>query len=117
MSHYVLMSIHPEHVSNILSGRKVFEYRRIIPNKKITHLVIYCTSPVKKVVAVAEVLDCLVGSPSRVWEKTSYGSGITRQFFRDYFSGRKSASAFLLGNVFEMKQPIDLDCLTGKKVP
>ncbi len=117
MSQYALVSIHPEHISNILTGSKVFEYRKVFPSKKVSHLVFYCTAPVKKVVAVAEVLDCLVGSPTWIWARTAYGSGISRRFFRDYFSGRRSASAFVLGNVYEMTTPIELDELTGQKVP
>jgi len=117
MSQHALISIHPEHVSSILSGRKVFEYRKIIPNKKVSHLVLYCTAPVKKVVAIVEVADCLVGSPSHIWTKTAYGSGISRKYFRDYFSGKKSATAFMLGNVFSIEPPIDLGELTGQKSP
>ncbi|TLS68127.1 hypothetical protein FEF65_03785 [Mariprofundus erugo] len=117
MSRYALISIHPEHVSNILAGNKVFEFRKVIPSKDVSHLVLYCTAPVKKIVAVAEVVDCLVGAPSRIWTQTSYGSGISRQFFRDYFSGQRSASAFVLGNVYEMTTPMELSELTGQKVP
>lgn len=117
MSRFALISIHPEHVSNILSGNKVFEYRKVIPNREVTHLALYCTAPVKKLVAVAEILDCLVGSPSRIWSQTAYGGGISRRFFREYFAGQRSASAFVLGNVFEMTKPIDLGRLTGKKTP
>jgi len=117
MSQFAIISIHPEHVSNILSGRKVFEYRKVIPNKKVSHLVLYCTAPVKKVVAIVEVVDCLIGSPSHIWDKTSYGSGISRKYFRDYFSGKKSATAFMLGNVFSIDPPIGLGELTGEKSP
>lgn len=117
MSRFALVSIHPEHVSNILAGNKVFEYRKVVPSKDISHLALYCTAPVKKIIAVAEVVDCLVGSPTRIWAQTAYGSGISRQFFRDYFSGQRSASAFVLGKVYKMTTPIELGELTGQKTP
>ncbi|MDX8406224.1 MAG: AAA family ATPase [Mariprofundus sp.] len=117
MSRYALVSIHSEHVSNILAGNKVFEYRKVIPSKDVSHLVLYCTAPVKKIVAVVEVVGCLVGAPSRIWTQTAYGSGISRQFFRDYFSGRRSASAFVLGNVYALTMPMELRELTGQKTP
>jgi len=117
MSRYALVSIHSEHVSNILTGNKVFEYRKVIPSKDVSHLVLYCTAPVKKIVAVVEVVDCLVGAPSRIWTQTAYGSGISRQFFREYFSGQRSASAFVLGNVYALTTPMELSELTGQKTP
>lgn len=117
MCRCALLSIHSKHVSNILAGNKVFEYRKVIPSMDVSHLALYCTAPVKKIVAVVEVVDCLVGSPTRVWSQTSYGSGISRQFFRDYFSGQHNASAFVLGNVYEMKTPIELSELSGQKTP
>lgn len=117
MDRTVLISIRPQHVSNILSGKKVFEYRKVIPSKVVNCLVLYCTAPVKKIVAVSEVMDCLTGSPSGLWNQTIYGSGIKRQFFRDYFSGHRSASAFMLGNVYKMEKLVDLNELTGPKTP
>ena len=63
MKQAVLISIHPEHVDNIMSGEKVFEYRKILPRRDISFLVLYCTAPVKKIIAVAEVLGCVKGSP------------------------------------------------------
>lgn len=117
MSGFALVSIHPAHASNILSGKKVFEYRKVVPNKDVSHLALYCTAPVKNIIAVVEVTDCIIDSPTRVWSKTAYGSGIPRQYFRDYFAGRRSASAFVLGNVYDTLTPIDLRELTGQKSP
>ena len=117
MRNAVLVSIHPEHLANVLSGKKVFEYRKVIPSQKISHLVLYCTAPVNKVVAVAEVVDLLKGSPSRIWNETAYGAGITRRFYREYFSGQKSACSFALGSVFELSEPLCLSQFSSCKVP
>jgi len=59
----------------------------------------------------------LNGSPTQVWGATAYGSGITRQFFREYFSGKRSASAFSLGRVYELSKPLELSALSGIKAP
>lgn len=117
MSRAILISIHPEHITNILSGSKRFEYRRVMPTQDVSYLVLYCTAPVKKIVAVAEVLDCLVGSPSQIWTKTANGAGITRKFYRDYFSGQKKACSFVLGNVYKLSEPLGLTKLSSCKVP
>jgi predicted transcriptional regulator len=116
MSKAVLISIHSEHIAGILSGAKVFEYRKVMPTQDVSHLVLYCTAPTQRVVAVVEVVRCLVGSPSRIWTDTAFGSGITRRFYRDYFSGRKNAGAFELGNVYVLPSPLELSTLTSCKV-
>ncbi|TNJ36744.1 AAA family ATPase [Prosthecochloris vibrioformis] len=117
MSKAVLISIYYEHLAKILSGDKVFEYRKVMPSQGVSHLVFYCTHPVKKVVAVAEVAGRLDGPPSRIWSDTGYGAGITRKYYRDYFTGQKSASCFALGNVYELTKPLKLAALSSCKVP
>lgn len=117
MGRAILISIHPEHVANILSGTKVFEYRKIMPTQDISYLVLYCTAPVKRIIAVVEVIGCQVGPPSRVWADTGYGAGITRKFFRDYFSGKSSAGFITLGNVYKLLEPLKLEKLSSCKAP
>ena len=117
MKQAVLISIHPEHIDNIMSGKKVFEYRKILPKHDILFLVLYCTAPVKKITAVAEVLGRVVGSPAHVWNVTSFGSGIPRRIYHNYYSARQSASSFVLGNVYEITNPMNLSDLPGKKTP
>jgi predicted transcriptional regulator/adenylate kinase len=117
MGKAVLISIYPEHVASILGGRKIFEYRKVIPSKDVSYLVLYSTAPIMKIVAFVEVNGCIVGSPTRVWGATAFGSGITRQFFRKYFTGKRIASAFSLGRVFKLVQPMELSTLSGINSP
>lgn len=117
MGKMILLSIHPEHASNIISGEKIFEYRKVVPNKEVSYLALYSTSPVKRIVAVADVSDCVTGSPTKVWNTTSFGSAISQRFFREYFYGRRVASAFSIGKVYEIKEPLPLSRLSGIKAP
>jgi predicted transcriptional regulator/adenylate kinase len=117
MNRSALFSINPEHLANILTGKKVFEYRKVTPRHNISRIVFYCTAPVKKIVAVAEVVDRVIGSPTYVWNATSFASGVSRFYFRDYFSEHSKAIAYVLGNVYEMSTPMDLSDLTGHKLP
>lgn len=117
MRKMVLLSIHPEHASNIISGEKIFEYRRVIPKEDVSHIALYATSPIKKIIAVAEVTGCITGSPTKVWNSTSFGSGITHKYYKEYFEGRKSAGALSIGRVYEMKKPLPLLHLPGVNTP
>lgn len=98
----LLISIHPEYIDKILSGQKRFEFRRRIPSSEVTHLVIYATSPIQKIVAIAEIESILAESPNTLWEKTKYAAGISRQAFRRYFYGCELGYAFKIGRVFKM---------------
>ena len=43
----LLMSINPEHVANILAGKKKFEFRKTKCKEQIDSIVIYSTAPRK----------------------------------------------------------------------
>ena len=55
----LLMSINPEHVENILAGKKKYEFRKKKCKEQIDSIVIYSTAPVMKVVAEVEVKDII----------------------------------------------------------
>lgn len=42
----IVIAIRPEYVTKILDGSKTFEYRRALPTKKLSFMLIYETSPV-----------------------------------------------------------------------
>lgn len=104
----ILLSINEEHVENILKGTKLFEFRTRVAKKEVDKLIVYCTSPVKKVVAEVEVLGVLSGSPQEVWKITKNYSGITEDFFNEYFNGRDNAFAYKLGSVLKYEEPLEL---------
>ena len=104
----ILISINPEHVSNILNGSKRFEFRKIQCKKNVDKMVIYSTSPVMKVVAEVEIKDVLTDDPETVWEKTSEYAGLSKEFFNRYYEGRNTAVAFELGDVREFDEPREL---------
>lgn len=51
----ILLSIKPEYVYKILEGTKKYEFRKRIARKNSSYLLVYCTSPIKKVVAKVEI--------------------------------------------------------------
>lgn len=113
----LLMSINPEHVENILSGEKKYEFRKRKCKEQIDSIVIYSTAPVMKVVAEVEVKDIIEGTPQTVWKKTSNAAGINRQFFDKYFSGKDIAIAYVLGYVTQFDSPRSLSDYGVKAAP
>lgn len=104
----VLLSIKPEHVRNILSGKKIFEFRRkVFGRKDIKTVVIYCTMPVGRIVGEFEISEIIESTPNDLWAFTSAGSGISKEYFDDYFSNRTKAFAIKIGRVQSYEQPVD----------
>jgi len=101
----LLLSINPEHVENILSGKKQFEFRKTRCRADVDTIVIYSTSPVMQVVAEAIVEEIIVGSVLEVWSIAKEYAGVSFNFYRKYYKGRKTAVAYKLGVVTPFSQP------------
>ena len=88
MKRKILISINPEHVENIINGSKKFEYRKIAAKQDISSIVIYETTPVKRIVAEAEIIDVLILSPDELWKQTKQASGISKKIAYAYKLGK-----------------------------
>lgn len=95
----ILMSIKPVYVEKILSGEKCYEYRKTIPKKGISKIIIYSTSPIKKVVGEVSVKNILILEKEELWNKTKDKSGINKDFYNSYFKNKNIAVAYELGEI------------------
>lgn len=113
----ILISINPEHVAKILSGEKKFEYRTKAAKRDVDSLIIYETTPVKRVVAEAKIIEVIELPPEELWNETQHQSGISKAFFDKYFQGRKVAYAYRLGEVKAYDDPRELSFYGIKSAP
>lgn len=93
----IVLPIKAEYAKGILFGDKLFEYRRRMPKRPISQIVIYETAPMSRVVGTVDVCGVLEAEPGELYERTSYGAGISRADYDEYFRGAKKAYAFELG--------------------
>lgn len=106
---FALISIHPEHVERILSGEKVLEFRRVWAKKPVDGIVIYCTSPVKRIVAVAKIKETHFVSVKELRRlNKTIGGGVNNSVLDSYFSGLTHGYALQLDSVRTPKVPIEL---------
>lgn len=105
MKKKILISINPEHVENIINGTKKYEYRKLAAKQDISSIIIYETTPVKRIVAEAEIIDVLMLPPEELWRETKDASGISKEFFDEYFNGRDVAYAYKLGEIKVYDEP------------
>ena len=117
MNRKIVISINPEYVKKIISGEKKYEYRRKAAKQNIEKIIIYETTPIKKIVAEAEISDVLKMTPEKLWRETHKESGITKKFFNRYFKGRDLAYAYKLGKITVYDSPVDLSELGIKNAP
>ena len=105
MKRKILISINPEHVENIINGTKKYEYRRVAAKQDISSIIIYETFPIKRIVAEAEIEDILMLSKEELWNVTKDKSGISKEFYDEYFKEKEIAYAYKLGKVTVYEEP------------
>ena len=105
----ILMPIKPIYVNEILNGNKKYEYRKIKAKKdNIDKMIIYATSPIKKVVGEATIINILEDTPENIWKKTQKYSGIEKKFYNSYYKNKNIAIAYQLENIIKYDKPLDL---------
>lgn len=104
-----LLSIKPEFVKEIIEGRKKFEYRKkVFRRNDISSVVVYATKPYGKVVGEFEIGNILEDSLDKLWDETKLLSGISEDFFYDYFQDRESGFAIQIKDFKEYDVHLEL---------
>lgn len=90
----VVLSIKPEYAFKIFEGTKKFEFRKaIFKNKNVKSVIVYASSPVQKVIGEFEIGEILNDDLDTLWNRTKKHSGITEDFFYEYFSEKEKGFA------------------------
>jgi len=112
-----LMAINPEFADRILAGTKRVEFRRTIPKRQVSHILIYSTAPFKVVVGYFEVTGIDIGAPADIWKRFGQNSGISAEGFWSYYRGSEKAVAIKVGRVVSFKSPLPLGKLSPNLSP
>ena len=111
----ILLSIKPEFVEKIFSGKKKFEYRKVLfSDRRVRTVLVYSTMPVGRIVGEFQIKTIHQDDPSKLWSMTKEFAGVDGVFFQDYFSGRNSGFAIEIGEVIQYDIPIDPKVLFEK---
>ncbi len=105
----LLLSIKPKYVEKIFSGKKRFEYRKIIFKRRdLEAIVIYATKPIGKIVGEMRIRKIHQDTPENIWNKTKNFSGIEKDDFFKYFRDKNIAYAIEFENVIKYNNPISI---------
>ena len=113
----ILISMHPEFITQINLGLKKFEYRKTLPKLSVNTVYIYGTRPLSRVVAKFEVKRVISDNLISLWEKTNYNSGITKERFFQYFGEHNNGYAIEIVNFRLLPHPLQIEEFCGKKHP
>ena len=96
----VILSIKPEFANKIFNGTKKFEFRRtLFKNKEIKMIIVYASAPISKVIGEFESDRIFHEELELLWNQTSKFSGITEDYYMQYFNGKEN------GYAIEVKNP------------
>lgn len=104
----ILLSLKPVYANAILSGKKRYEFRRVIfKNPRVKRAYIYVTLPVGKIVGSFIIGKILVDTPKKIWQKCRKYAGITSKAFFEYYKNCERAFAIEIQNVQNFLKPVD----------
>jgi len=105
----VLLSIKPEFALAIFTGKKKYEFRRVIfKNTNINKVYVYASRPIGCVIGEFEIETILTSDPESLWKKTQAAAGITKEYFDKYFNGRDVAHALKVNATRHYETPMTL---------
>lgn len=102
----VVLSIKPEFANKIFDGSKKYEFRKaIFKNDKIKTVVVYASSPVQQVIGEFEIERIINHDIETLWELTHQHSGITEDYFYQYFADKEIGYAIKIKKTKRYKKP------------
>ncbi|MEE3999917.1 hypothetical protein V1T75_06165 [Tenacibaculum sp. FZY0031] len=102
----VVLSIKPEFAFKIFDGTKRFEFRKAIFKKdNVKSVIVYASSPVQKVIGEFEIGEIINNDLETLWNLTKEYSGITEDFFYEYFADKENGFAIQVKNKKIYKTP------------
>ncbi len=114
----VILSIKPKFANKIFDGTKKFEFRRtLFKNKDVTNVVVYASAPVSKVIGEFEIDKIFHQDLISLWNKTSLFSGISEDYYKEYFNGKENGYAIKVKNPKKYKNELCIRESFGLKPP
>lgn len=114
----IILSIKPEYAEKIFNGSKLYEYRKVIfRDERVTHVVVYASSPISKVIGEFEIETVLKEPIDKLWALTKEYSGVDKGFFNKYFEKSSEGYAIEIKRTLLYKKRYDIYKKYGVKAP
>ncbi len=106
-----LLPIKPIYADAIVEGRKHVEFRKTRFRRRVTHVAIYASTPVQRIIGIFRVVDCEHASPERLWERHHAIGAISSADFKTYYADLDSGVAIHIADVLRLASPVPLNAL------
>lgn len=101
----------------ILKGSKKVEFRKTRFGQQPSHVVIYATAPIQKVIGFFEVEQVDEATPEELWVRHECKAGLTEDQFWDYYGSAGVGVAISVRRVFSLRKPLQLSRLGAMSRP
>ncbi|TCI98929.1 ASCH domain-containing protein [Aeromicrobium sp. IC_218] len=112
-----LLSVHPEYARAIVDGTKTVEFRKRPLAADVTHVAVYATRPVGRVIAVFSVEEQVLDAPSRLWEMFKPVGGISHDKFFEYYDGHQQGVGIKVADLVRLAEHESLEDAFGISRP
>jgi len=100
----VILSIKPQFAERIFEGSKKFEFRRsIFKNPDVKKVVVYASAPISKIIGEFKIDEVINTEVNALWNKTKKYSGITEDYYKEYFKGKDEGYAIKIDKPIRYK--------------
>ena len=114
----IILSIKPEFAEKIFDGTKKFEFRRrLYKNQQVRAVIVYASAPISKVIGEFEIEDIIHDELDSLWQSTCKYSGISRDYYLNYFKGTEKGFAIAVKKAERYDQPVCVKETFGIKPP
>jgi predicted transcriptional regulator len=106
-----LLPIKPIYADAIVDGRKRVEFRKTRFRRRVTHVAIYASTPVQRIIGIFRVVNCEHASPKRLWERHHETGAISSADFNSYYADLETGVAIHIADVYRLAAPVPLRML------
>ena len=106
-----LLPIKPIYADAIVDGRKHIEFRKTRFRRRVTHVAIYASTPVQKIIGIFRIAGCEQAPPERLWERHQASGAISSADFETYYADLETGVAIHIADVLRLESPVPLQAL------
>lgn len=103
----MILSINPCYVKEIISGKKIYEFRKSKHCKEIQRVYIYETRPTKKIIGYFKYNGIISDDKYNIWDMCKGNAGICKEDYFDYYKHSLKAYAYIIEDFVLLKDQIN----------
>ncbi len=104
----VLLAIKPRFANAIMAGEKTIEFRKTRFRDRVSRVVVYASSPTKKVIGYFDVSHIDEDEPTALWERYAEQGSISEDELMDYYGDSHTGVAIGIGLAVPLAKPVPL---------